>query len=164
MLSEISTEALQQWLNGKQKDGLSKSSRKGLRNIVSGIFERAIAWNVYSERNPILSVNVYGEDDSREKLKLSDEHIRQFLAELPYDVRLLCMVCLFCTLRISEGLALQEEHLDFARNEIQIRQSFYRGVLRSHPKSSKGKREIRMGYLDEELKRVCTGDPKNLVL
>jgi len=29
----------------------------------------------------------------------------------PNDVRLLWMVCLFCILRISEGLALQEVHL-----------------------------------------------------
>jgi hypothetical protein len=36
-------------------------------------------------------------------------------------------------------------------------------VLRLHPKSSKGKREIRMGYLVDDLRRVCTGDLKNFV-
>ena len=162
-LSDVTTEALQKWLNSKQKAGMAKASRLGLRNIVSGIFERAIAWKIFQEANPIIGVKIYGDEGAREKVKLTDEQIRLFLAELPYDVRLLCMVCLFCTLRISEGLALQEEHLDFVREEIQVRQSFYRGVLRPHPKSSKGKREIRMGYLVDDLKRVCTGDPKNFV-
>jgi integrase len=162
-LSEITTLALQEWLNAKQKAGMKKSSRLGLRNIISGLFERAITWKIYQEANPIVGVKIFGENDAREKRKLSDEQIREFLAELPYDVRLLCSVCLFCTLRISEGFALQEKHLDFTRSLILVRQSYYRGVLRPEPKSSKGKRDMPMGYLADDLNRICVGDPENFV-
>jgi len=61
------------------------------------------------------------------------------------------------------GPCTKRSTFDFLREEIRVRQSFYRGVLRLHPKSSKGKREIRMGYLVDDLRRVCTGDLKNFV-
>ena len=162
-LSEISTMALQEWFNVKQKAGLSKSTRKGLKAIFSGIFERAIAWRIHQEANPLTGVILHGEDDARKKVKLSDENIRQFLSALRCDVRLLCCSCLFCTLRVSEGFALQEKHLDFDRNVIMVRQSYYRGSLRKAPKSKKGSRDIPMGYLADELKRLMIGDPERFV-
>lgn len=154
---------LQQWFDIKQGK-LSKSSRKGLKSILSGIFERAIAWKLYpDDRNPVHQVKIWGDSDAREKRKLTDEQTRQFLAELPYDVRLLSSTCLFCGLRISEALALQEEHFDFERGLILIRQSYYRGVLKPRPKSDKGHRDLPMGYLKDDLRRMCMGDPKRFV-
>jgi integrase len=76
---------------------------------------------------------------------------------------MLCCVSLFCTLRISEALALKEKHFDFDKGLILIRQSFYRGVERDKPKSKKGWRDIPMGYLKDDLKRMCTGDPEATV-
>jgi hypothetical protein len=97
-LHEVTTILLQAWFNallGK----MSKSTRAGLKAILHGIFARAIEWKLYVDMNPVTPVKVFGEDDSREKVKLSDAHTRQFLAALQWDIRLLCMVCLFCGLR-----------------------------------------------------------------
>lgn len=161
-LSEVTPHKLQQWFNAKQD--LSMETRKGLRNIVSGIFERAIYWKLYnSPINPIKGLKLIGNEGKREKRKLTEEQTRQFLAELPYDVRLLCSVCLFCTLRVSEALALQEKHFNIKDGLMLIRQSFYRGVLRAIPKSKKGMRDIPMGYLQEDLRAICSGDPEAFV-
>lgn len=156
-LSQITTKCLQEWFNSNQEQ-LAKESRKGLRNVLSGVFERAIAWNMHQGRNPVEGVKLFGGKESREKRKLTDEQTRMFLAELPYDVRLLCSVCLFCTLRVSEALALKPEHLDLVNGLILIRQSFYRGILRPEPKTGKGRRDVPMGYLLDDLKRILPAD------
>jgi integrase len=74
------------------------------------------------------------------------------------------VVCvgLFCTLRISEILGLQEKHLDFAAGQIQVRQRFYRGNLDT-PKNQKAQRDVPMGYLADDLKALCTGDPERFI-
>jgi integrase len=87
---------------------------------------------------------------------------RRFLAELPYDVRIACSVALFCTLRVSELLALQEKHIDFENNQILVRQGYYRGEL-GDLKTPGAKREVPMGYLTADLKRFCMGDPERFV-
>jgi integrase len=98
----------------------------------------------------------------RKKTKLYDEHTRRFLAALPYELRVMCCTGLFCTLRVSEMLGLQEKHLDFEGDVIQVRQRFYREDLRS-TKSSNSDRDIPMGYLAPELKSLCLGDPERFV-
>ena len=126
-----------------------------MKSILSGIFERAIAWNIYpDDHNPVSKVKIWGDSDAREKRSSTDEQTRQFLAELPYDVRLLSSTCLFCGLRISEALALQEKHLDFERSLILVRQSYYRGVLKARPKTDKGSRDLPRGYLKDEISRI----------
>jgi integrase len=71
------------------------------------------------------------------------------------------MVCLFCGLRISEALALTEGSLDFTRKLIEIRQSYYRGVLGKAPKTRKGAR-VPMGYLADEMALLCKSGAASL--
>ena len=73
-----------------------------------------------------------------------------------------CCVCLFCTLRVSEVLGLQEKHLDFESNRIVVRQRFYRGDL-DETKSDAANRDLPMGYLGADLKSLCQGDPERFV-
>lgn len=98
-----------------------------------------------------------------EKRKLDDDQTRRFLAALPYDLRLMCCTCLFCTLRVTEALGLQEKHLDFNRNVILIRQRFFRGDLDTRTKSDKSTRDVPMGYLASDLKEMCKADPERFV-
>lgn len=160
-LYELGSFEIQKWLNSKQGK-VSKATRFDLKNLLSGIFQRAIDWKLYNEANPVMSVIVHGEDDAREKRKLSDDDTRRLLGELRADVRLLCSIALFCTLRISEALGLQEKHLDFENGMILIRQAFVRGVL-NPPKTKKSKRDIPMGALADALRPLRTGDPERFV-
>jgi integrase len=159
MLCEVTTLLVQEWMNSIT---LGWATKTDIRNVMSSIFTCAIAWGRWKDSHPIEHVHVGRKRAVREQRKLSDDETRRLLAALPWDVRLLCCVCLFGTLRISEALGLQEKHLVFNRGLIHIRQRFYRGDL-DELKSDKSKRNVPMGYLADDLKRMCQGDPERFV-
>jgi integrase len=160
MMCEVgNTLHVQKWLDAKT---LSWAAKTDIRNILSSIFTKAIEWGRWKDRNPIEAVHAGRKRAAREKQKLTDEQTRRLLAALPPDVRLLCCVCLFGTLRISEAFGVQEKHLDFERGLIQIRQRFYRGDL-DVTKNEAAIRDVPMGYLVDDLKRIVMGDPERFV-
>jgi integrase len=158
-LCEVTPLLTQQWLDAKT---LSWATKTDLRNILSSIFTQAIQWGRWKDSNPIEHVSTGRKRAAREKRKLSDSDTRRLLAALPWDVRLLCCVCLFLTLRISEALGLQEKHLDSDRGVIQVRQRFWRADL-DVPKNDKARRDLPMAWLADELKKLCTVDPERFV-
>lgn len=158
--AEVTSRRIQSWLDAK---ALSWSTKTDLRNLLSGVFSRAIEWGLYKDSNPVRFVHVGRRSLVLEKRKLDDEQTRRFLAALPYDLRVMCCTCLFCTLRVTEVLGLQEKHLDFQRGVILIRQRFFRGDLEKRTKSDKSTRDVPMGYLAADLKRGCTGNPERFV-
>lgn len=167
MLCELQPLLVQRWLDAKgeragDKPGLSWATRTDLRNILSGVFTKAIEWGVWKDNNPIERVHVGRKQAVREQRKLTDDQTRRLLAALPADVRLAVCVGLFCTLRISEILGLQEKHLDFEHGLILVRQRFYRGDI-DQPKNQKARRDVPMGYLSADLKALCAGDPERFV-
>lgn len=181
MMCEVTTLLVQQWMDSlggadadcshglqgapqksAQKGRISWATKTDIRNILSSIFTCAIKWGRWKDSNPIEHVHAGRCQPVREQRKLTDDEMRRLMAALPEDVRLLCYTCLFTTMRISEALGLQEKHLDFEKGQIHIRQRFYRGDL-DFTKTRAGKRDIPMGYLGEDLKRACTGDPEKFV-
>jgi integrase len=166
MLCDLKSKMLQEWLDSKlptaEGGGLSWSTRTDLRNILSGMFTQAIIWEYWDGSNPVEHVHAGRKRMVREKRKLTDDQTRRLLAELPYDVRVLCCVCLFCTLRISEVLGLQEKHLDFTNKTIQVRQRYYRGDL-DLAKNLAAERDLPMAYLVNDLRNLCKGDPERFV-
>ena len=168
MLCDLEPLVVQQWLDAKAaqggngEDGLSWSTRTDIRNILSSVFTKAIEWGMWKDKNPIERVHVGRKRAAREKRKLTDEQTRQLLAAQPYDVRVACSVCLFCTLRVSEVFGLQEKHLDFGSNTILVRQRYYRGDL-DETKNDNSRRDVPMGYLEADLKLLCKGDPERFV-
>ncbi len=106
MMAEVTTKRIEDWLSEKAKTGLSWATRMDLRNILCGLFTQAGKWGYWREKNPATHVNIGKQRAVREKRKLTDEQTRQLLDALPEDVRLMCMVALFCTLRISGPPAL----------------------------------------------------------
>jgi integrase len=121
-----------------------------------GIFTQAAKWGHWHGANPAVNVAVGRQRALHEKRKLTDEQTRQLLSALPEDVRLICMVALFCTLRISEVLGLQWKHVDFKRGLLLVRQRFYRGDL-DEPKSRKAKRDVPLGHLIDPLRNLWPG-------
>lgn len=161
-LCEVTGKKIEEWLWVKAADKASWATRADLKNILSGIFTKAKHWGHWHEANPVDGVDIGRKRSVRERRKLTDDQTRRLLAALPPDVRMLCSVCLFCTLRISEALGLQEKHLDFATGLVLVRQRFYRGNL-DLTKNEKSIRDVPFGYLADELARFCKGDPGRFV-
>jgi integrase len=150
---------LQTWIDAKK---LSWHTKTDLRNILSSIFTKAIEWKIWTESNPVEHVHVGRKTVVYERRKLTDDEMRRFLAELPYDVRIACAVALFCTLRVSEVLALQEKHIDFVNGLILVRQRYYRGDLDT-TKNLSAERDVAIGYLTSDLKRLSLGNPERFI-
>jgi integrase len=144
------------------KAGLSWATKTDLRNIMSSIFTKAIEWGRWKDKNPIEAVHAGRKRSAREKRKLTEDQTRRMLSALPYELRVACCVSLFCTLRISEVLGLQEKHLAFDRGVIEVRQRFYRGDL-DVLKNEAAMRDVPMGYLATDLKALCQNDPERFV-
>jgi integrase len=164
-LHEITTQRVQEWLNAKAVQGehfKSWSTRSDLRNLMSGIFEQAITWKYWQEENPITRVTAGRKRLVREKKKLTDDQTRKLLAALPAQVRTLASVALFCGLRISEVLGLQERHVDLVNGLLVIEQRFHRGNL-DIVKNRKAERSVPLGYMVDDLRLLCLGDPERFV-
>jgi len=159
-LAEITNQRIQNWLD--EKTSFSWSTKTDLRNLLSGIFSRAIEWGLYKDANPVQFVHVGRRTLLLEKRKLDDVQTRRFLAALPYDLWVMCCTGLFSTLRVTEMLGLQEKHLDFERGMILVRQRYFRGDL-DRTKSEKSTRDVPMGYLASDLKAMCVGKPERFV-
>lgn len=157
MLSEITTRVLDGWMAAKTAT-LSWATRMDLRNIVCGIFTKAEDWGLWKEKNPALRVSVGRKRAVREQRKLTVEQTRLLLEALPHDVRMICMVALFCTLRISEVMGLMWKHVDFERGLIKVRQRYYRGDLDERTKSERSSRNVALGSLAGDLKLMYPGD------
>lgn len=145
-LSEISTRWLDQWLAVKKQDGLSWATRSDIRNILSSIYTVAKKWGLWTGENPVKLVNIGRRKAAREKRKLTVQQTRSLLAALPDDVRLVVMVALFCTLRISEILGLKWKHIDIEQGIIRVRQRYYRGDL-DDAKTVGSERDVPIGEL-----------------
>lgn len=160
-LHEITTERIEDWL--KTKAALSWCSRTDLRDVLSNIFNKARKWKFYQDENPVRFITVGRKRMLREKVKFSDDQLRRLLAMLPDDARLLAHLCLFCGLRVSEALGLEERHLNFAAGLITIDQRYCRGNIDT-PKSQMAERIVPMGHLATDLRRAFMGDPSRPVV
>lgn len=159
MLCEITTIEIQRWFDGMQ---LAPTTKYVIRSILHHIFKKAIAWNLWNERNPVEGVDLDRKILKREKRKLTIEQTRAIMAGLPAVPRLVVKTALFGTLRISEVLALQEKHLDLEHKTIHVRQRLYRGDIDT-TKTRNSTRDVAVGTLMDELQTLCHGDPDRYI-
>ena len=155
-VEELSTRRIDEWLATGTVGGLSWATRSSLRNLVSAIFTRAEIWGVYAGKNPATRASAGRKGAKYEKRKLTVEQTVSLLKAVPKDVRIICMVALFCGLRISEVLGLCWRHIDFGRGMLLIRQRYYRGDL-DRTKSDKSDRDIPFGHLSQLLRKLYPG-------
>src|ERR1035441_10181854 len=123
---------------------------------MSGIFTKAAEWGLWKAENPLAHVSVGKKKTARPHHKLTIEQTLGLLEALPADVRIICEVALYCTLRISEVLGLQWQHIDFKRGVLCVRQRYYRGDVDT-VKSECSERDVAMGFLGEDLAALYPG-------
>lgn len=149
-MGEITTLAVQQWINAKKATKLSPYTLADLKNLMSSIFSKAEDWGHWRDRNPIDAVTIPKIVHVRERKKLTSEQTLKLLCDLQYEVRLIVETALFCTLRISEVMGLQWKHIDLANGVLSVRQRYWRGDVDT-PKTQESTRDVPMGYLAQEL-------------
>lgn len=152
-LADLNTRRVDSWLAGKCSAGLAWATRADLRNLVCSIFTRAQRWEVYEGKNPARLASPGRKCSVYEKRKMTILQTVSLLKKLPADVRIVCMVALFCGLRISEVLGLCWKHVDFERGMFLIRQRYYRGDL-DRTKTESSDRDVPFGRLDKLLRQL----------
>lgn len=158
-LCDITLPVLQEWLDHRQ---LASATKASLKALMCTMFEKAADWNLWADRNPAERIEVGRHVPVYQRGKLTIDEQQRLMAALPEDVRLICMVALICTFRISEVLGLQEKHVDYERGILHVRQRWYRGSL-DLTKSVKSERDAPCAGIIEELRRRRTGDPEAFV-
>jgi len=66
---------------------------------MSGIFTKAIEWGLWKGENPVALFSVGRKKTARPHRKLGLEETGKLLKALPPDVRIMCEVALYCTIR-----------------------------------------------------------------
>lgn len=158
-LSDINTMMLQDWFNGKKEAGLSWATRMDIRNLMSGVFERAEAWGLWKQRNPLKGVKMGKKEAVYKHEEWSLEDTQKLIALLPADVQTLVWTGLLTGLRISEMMGLRERHLRVRKQDIVIEERWYRGNV-ARTKTDNSTRTIPLTpWLFAKLKDLCIGDP-----
>jgi integrase len=162
-LCDITTDAVQLWLNEKAASGLAWWSRRGLRNIMSSIFTQAEKWRLWDGRNPCERVNVGRQSEKWVKRIPKSEDLKKFLDALAdtaictaEGARYIVLTAVASGLRISEILGLQPGDIDSQKQTIKVARGWRRGSV-VEPKSAASRRVRKISGLAEELLRFAAG-------
>jgi integrase len=155
-LCDVDRAAIETWLAGKERDGLSWWFREGLRSVVSAIFTAAKDWQLWAADNPATGVRIGRKRLVREQKLLDADQIRTILAAVSDRTRFMILVALAIGLRISEVCGLQWRDIDLRAGTLTVRRRWYRGDL-DEPKSEASKRVRELGPLAVEFRRRYPG-------
>jgi integrase len=144
-LCDFRTKEISDWL---QTTCGSWYAMDDLRNIMSGIFTKAIEWELLpdSYANPMQRVKLPPKWSVREKRILSEDETVSVLARLADPYLLINETCISAGARISEVLGLQIRHLNTKEGALSIEQRIWHQNL-DKPKTQKSKRTLTIGEL-----------------
>jgi len=124
---------VQSWLEEIGRDGeLSKSSLKGIKSMLSGVFKEAKRLGYYDGVNPVQDTRVPDAREPEETYAYSLEEITTILGQLPEPAATIFAVAAFSGLRRSEIEGLRWE--DYSDGDLHVTQSIVMGKV-TRPKS-----------------------------
>jgi integrase len=114
-----------------------------IRNIMSGIFTKAIEWEILPESysNPMHRVKLPTKWSDREKRILTEDETVAVLGQLADPYLLINETCISAGARISEVLGLQIRHLDLEAGTLSIEQRNWHQNI-DKPKTEKSRRKL----------------------
>ena len=155
-VTEINRGKVKNFLLEKVGAGYSKSTAGNLKNVISGVLNKAVDDEVIPV-NPshLLGKNFLKAEDQKDTIKtLTLNELRQFLdtVESHYKADYPLFLLLARTgVRIGEALALRWDDMDFFRRAINVKRSFYRNRI-TKPKNGKTRLVDMSLQLSETLK------------
>jgi integrase len=144
-LADFRTKEITDWL---QTTCRSWYAMDDLRNIMSGIFTKAIEWEILPETylNPMHRVKLPSKWSVRERRILTEDETVAVLARLEDPYLLVNETCISAGTRISEVLGLQIRHLNLEEGTLRIEQrSWHQNI--DKPKTEKSKRKLAIAGL-----------------
>ena len=119
-----------------------------IRNIMSGIFTKAIEWEILpdSYSNPMQRVKLPPKWSVREKRILNEDETVAVLGKLDDPYLLINETCISAGARISEVLGLQIRHLNLDEGTIAIEQRNWHQNI-DKPKTEKSRRKLAIAGL-----------------
>jgi integrase len=144
-LGEFRTKEITDWLQATCRSWYAMDD---LRNIMSGVFTKAVEWQILPESyaNPMHRVKLPPKWSVRDKRILSEDETVRVLARLEDPHLLISETCISAGPRISEVLGLQLRHLDLDRGTLMIEQRNWHMDI-DKPKTAKSKRMLAIGGL-----------------
>lgn len=155
-VTDITRGKLKDFLLGKINDGYAPSTVSHLKDVISGILNKALDDEVITG-NPALRLGkIIKKTDSKQNIDaLSKEELKLLLdtvqTHFPGHYTLFLLLAR-TGVRIGEALALQWADIDFAGRFIDVQRSLVRGVV-STPKNGKSRRVDMSMQLSDELKK-----------
>lgn len=151
-LSAIDTQRIQSLLTSKHH--LSWWARSDMRNILSGIFTRAIKWGYWTRPNPAMDVELGQMEPKRDNRALSDQEVNRIIAAIDDpQLRLIVETLVLTGMRTSELFGLKWQYVDLHRGVIMVRERNYRGH-QGQPKSRRSKRDLPITSLVERYRAI----------
>jgi integrase len=144
-LRDFRTKEISDWL---QTTCRSWHAMDDLRNIMSGIFTKAIEWEILPDTylNPLHRVKLPSKWNVRERRILTEDETVAVLARLEDPYLLINETCISAGTRISEVLGLQIRHLNTEEATLRIEQrSWHQNI--DKPKTEKSKRMLAIAGL-----------------
>lgn len=177
-LKALTPHVIQQFINSKVREGLSRQTISIIIGILSKSLRHAVYPYQYIKENPMQYVELLMESDrkptrddlkiqSKENLRLLNQHITEdHPFYLPFHIGLHCGV------RVGEVCGLEWKHVDFDEGTIEIEQQLTREKIGddwkwvvSPPKSKSGYRTIPIGQsLIEILKKARKKQKENKLM
>ena len=143
-LCEIQRISVQRFVTDKiAREGFSCQTATHLRNLMSGILQRAVEWG-YLQFNPARGIKLPPMQRRRKTVVLTREQLAMLLQSLQGAVKTLAITTAMTGLRIGEVLALRWGNVDFDKNVIRVREAVYLGHF-STPKTTSSIRDVPLG-------------------
>lgn len=121
-LDEIHPFALEGLKQDILNKGLSPATAKHILVLMGEVFNKAITWDLYQGENPVKKVTMPVLQNKRERFLSHDEAnaLLSTLKEKSLQLHDICLLSLYCGLRMGEVLNLRGQDLDFENALIHI--------------------------------------------
>jgi integrase len=136
----ITRDAVQSFLFGKTRSGLSWKTVKHIRTAFGTMIESAVMQDLIPA-NPVRKTRLPRRGPVQEKSPIAPETVHLLIEKLAEPSRSIAILLAMTGLRIGELLALRWQDIDLQNGFLAVRQTVYEGHF-DEPKSRRSKRSV----------------------
>jgi integrase len=148
-----------------KEDGLSKTTLKHIKHLLSGIYRFAMQQGLFERANPVSAASIPDAPGASETYAYSLEEVTQMVSALPEPAATVVLTAAFTGLRRGEIRGMRWENLESGKPLAfyRVSQSIWNGIV-TEPKTAKSKAPVPIiGMLAKRLEehRARSGNPQS---